>query len=186
MRESFSAYLTIRITDAARSMDIYNELSQMEGVTSCEAVRGDMDIIVLAQSSSEKKIQELLGRVKAVKGIEVSSMSSVERPKLDRDVKEFIEIYKKAVQGSRAQKSKGTTSYVIVDIDKHALQQIFTSMVFVDDVIFLDVIDGGSKLVGMVTDLQATGKTPRIVDKLSKIDGVLRVREAKIIKLMDA
>ena len=32
----------------------------------------------------------------------------------------------------------------------------------------------------------AFGKTPRIVEKLSTIDGVLRVRDARIINLLDA
>jgi nitrate reductase NapAB chaperone NapD len=149
-------------------------------------VRGDVDIIVLAQASSEEKIKGLLDRIKAVDGVEVASMSPVERPKLDRDVKEFIEIYKKSVRHTRDNRRKGTTSYIIVDIDKHALQQIFTTVFFVDELIFLDVIDNGTKLVGMVTGGQATGKTPKVIEKLGKIDGVLRVREAKIIKMIDA
>jgi CheY-like chemotaxis protein/nitrate reductase NapAB chaperone NapD len=185
-RESFSAYMTIRITKPERSMEIFSELYDMDGVASCDAVRGDMDIVVLAQASSEEKIRALFDRVKAVDGVDVASLSPVERPKLDRDIKEFIEIYKQAVKRSRDQRSKGTASYIIVDIDQHALQQIFTSVTFVDEVIFLDVIDGGKKLVGMVTDSQATGKTSRVIEKLGKIDGVLRVREAKIIKMMDA
>ena len=187
-RESVSAYMTIRITDAGRSMAIFNELYHMDGVASCEAVRGDMDIIVLAQSSSEEKIKALFDRVKAVPGIEVASMSPVERPKLDRDVKAFMEIYKKAVKyspGRRMEDKKGTTSYIIVDIDKNAMQQIFTTVFFVNEVIFLDVIDGGRKLVGMVTDSQAAGKASRVIEKLGKIDGVLRVREAKVIKMLD-
>ena len=189
VRESVSAYMTIRITDADRSMDIFNELYTMEGVASCEAVRGEVDIIVLAQAASRERIQALFDRVKAIKGVEVASMSPVERPKLDRDVKAFIDVYKKAVKYSpeaRMHERKGTASYVIVDIDKNAIQQIFTTMFFVGEVIFLDVIDGGAKLVGMVTDSQAAGKTPRVIEKLSKIDGVLRVREAKIVKMMDA
>ena len=184
-RESFSAYMTIRITKPERSMEIFNELYHMEGVASCEAVRGDMDLVVLAQSSSQEKINALFARVKAVDGVEVASLSPVERPKLDRDIKEFIEIYKKAVKANPEKRSTGTASYIIVDIDHNALQQIFTSVTFVDEVIFLDVIDGGKKLVGMVTDSQAAGKTSRVIEKLGKIDGVLRVREAKIIKMMD-
>jgi nitrate reductase NapAB chaperone NapD len=148
-------------------------------------VRGDADIIVLAQASSEEKIKGLLDRIKAVDGVEVASMSPVERPKLDRDVKEFIDIYKKSVGHARENRRKGTTSYIIVDIDKNALQQIFTTVFFVDELIFLDVIDNGTKLVGMVTGGQATGLTPKVIEKLSKIDGVLRVREAKIIKMID-
>jgi len=183
--ESISAYLTIHVTEPERSMEIFNELYAMEGVASCDAVRGDMDIIVLAQASSEEKIKALLGRVRAVKGVDVASMSPVERPKLDRDVKEFIEIYRKAVKSARVNRKKGTTSYIIVDIDKNALQQIFTTMFFVDELIFLDVIDNGSKLVGMVTGSQPTGKAPKVIEKLQQIDGVLRVREAKIIKMLD-
>ena len=188
-RESVSAYMTIRITEPGRSMDIFNELYNMEGVASCEAVRGEVDIIVLAQAASSERIEALFNRVKGVRGVEVASLSAVERPKLDRDVKSFIDVYKKAVKyspESRMHERKGTASYVIVDIDKNAMQQIFTTMFFVSEVIFLDVIDGGTKLVGMVTDSQAAGKTPRVIEKLGKIDGVLRVREAKIIKMMDA
>jgi CheY-like chemotaxis protein/nitrate reductase NapAB chaperone NapD len=184
-RESISAYLTIHVTDPDRSMEIFNELYAMEGVASCDAVRGDMDIIVLAQASSEEKIKALLGRVKAIQGVEVASMSAVERPKLDRDVKEFIEIYKKSVKSARDNRKKGTTSYIIVDIDKNALQQIFTTMFFVDELIFLDVIDNGTKLVGMVTGGQPTGQALKVIEKLQQIDGVLRVREAKIIKMLD-
>ena len=184
-RESISAYLTIHVTEPDRSMEIFNELYAMEGVASCDAVRGDMDIIVLAQASSEEKIKALLGRVKAIQGVEVASMSAVERPKLDRDVKEFIEIYKKSVKSARDNRKKGTTSYIIVDIDKNALQQIFTTMFFVDELIFLDVIDNGTKLVGMVTGGQPTGQALKVIEKLQQIDGVLRVREAKIIKMLD-
>ena len=188
MRESISAYLTIRITEPERSMDIFNQLYNLEGVQSCDAVRGDVDIIVLAQASTPEGIQALFNRIRAIKGVEIASMSSIERPKLDRDIDEFISIYQKAVK-ERAQKSmaeyRGTTSYIIVDIDKNAIQQIFTTVFFIDDVIFCDVIDNGAKLVGMVTSSGAVGKTPKIIEKLKQIDGVLRVKEARIIKLMD-
>jgi hypothetical protein len=37
----------------------------------------------------------------------------------------------------------------------------------------------------MITGESAVGTKPRIVEKLSQIEGVLRVREAKVIKIMD-
>jgi len=187
MRESVSAYLTIRISKPERSMEIYNELYQMEGVQRCEAVRGDFDIIVLAQASSQKEIKALFEEIAKMSGVEVASMSEVERPKLDHDVDEFIKIYAESVKrsGETSPGKTGTTSYVIVDIDKNAIQQIFTTVFFIDEVIFCDVIEDGSKLVGMITGQAAVGRTPRIIEKLSEIDGVLRVREAKIIKLVE-
>jgi len=188
MRESISAYLTLRITDPDRSMEVFSQLAGMEGVSSCEAVRGDVDIILLAQASTRAGIESLFARVKAIPDVEVASMDSVERPRLDRDVKDFVDVYQQVVkQASKesAKKQPGATSYIIVDIDRDAIQQIFTTIFFIDEVLVCDVIENGSKLVGMITGQGAVGKTPRIIEKISQVDGVLRVREAKVIKLLD-
>ncbi len=188
IRESISTYITIRITDVDKSMEIYNNLYQMPGVQRCEAVRGDFDIIVLAQAGSQAEIKELFEKIAAMDGVEIASESEIERPKLDRDVDEFIKIYSSAVKAQRTTspaKQPGTTSYIIVDIDKNAIQQIFTTVFFIDEVIFCDVIEDGTKLVGMVTGQGAVGRTPRIIEKLNEIDGVLRVREATVIKLVE-
>jgi two-component system chemotaxis response regulator CheY len=187
MRESVSAYLTIRITDHKKSMDIFNALYKMPGVHSCEAVRGDFDIIVLAQGESPDAIKKVFESIEALPGVEILSLSEVERPKLDRDVDEFINIYSKVVKQHAPtvpEKSPGTTSYIIVDIDKEAIQQIFTTVFFIDEVVFCDVIEDGTKLVGMITG-QGVGRAPRIMEKLNQIEGVLRVREATIVKLME-
>jgi CheY-like chemotaxis protein len=188
MRESISAYLTVKITDPTQSMNIFNQLYQMEGIQSCDAVRGDVDIILLGQAGSEEGIAELFDDVKKIDGLEVASVSPVERPKLDRDVNEFIDIYQKVVKQSSKEgtkRSPGPQSYVIVDIEKEAIQQIFTTVFFIDEVVFCDVIDEGTKLVGMITGQGAIGRTPKIIEKLQQIDGVLRVREAKVIRIMD-
>jgi len=186
-RESVSSYLTVSITDPARSMEIFNQIHKMDGVQRCEAVRGDFDIIILAQGSSADEIKNLFARIAAIPGVEVASALGVQRPKLDRDVNEFIKVYGQTIKTkSQEQRSRqpGTTSYVIVDIDKNAIQQIFTTVFFVDEVIFCDVIEDGKKLVGMITG-EGIGRKSKVLEKLSQIDGVLRVREATVIKLMD-
>jgi CheY-like chemotaxis protein len=188
MRESVSAYLTVKVTDQERSLDVYDELYRLDGIVSCDAVRGDFDIILLARAETMDQIQDIFKRVGALEGIEVLSMSPVERPKLDRDVDSFIDTYQAAVRSETKTQSgqqPGTISYIIVDIDPEAIQKIYTTVFFVDEVVFCDVIDGGSKLVGMITGFGAMGRTPRVIEKLSQIDGVLRVREAKVIKLIE-
>ncbi len=188
MRESVSAYLTVKVTDQERSLDIYDQLYRLNGIVSCDAVRGDFDIILLAKAETMDQIQEIFAQVGKFEGIEVLSMSPVERPKLDRDVDSFIETYQAAVRSeTKAQggQQPGTISYIIVDIDPEAIQKIYTTVFFVDEVVFCDVIDEGSKLVGMITGFGAMGRTPRVIEKLSQIDGVLRVREAKVIKLIE-
>ena len=188
IRESVSSYITLRLTDSEKDMEAYRALYDMKGVTSCDAVHGDVDIILLIQASSTDELKKLIEQVRAVEGVEIASLSAVERPKLDRDVEEFIGIYKKAVQASaksQLPKIRGTKSYVIVDIDKDSIQQVFTTLFFLDEIFFCDVVDDGAKLIGIISESGAFGKTPRIIEKLSQIDGVLRVKDAKIINLMD-
>ncbi|MCP4291433.1 MAG: response regulator [bacterium] len=188
MRESVSAYLTVKVVDQDNSLDIYDTLYRLEGIISCDAVRGDFDIILLARGETMDQVQDVFNRVGEIEGIEVLSMSPVERPKLDRDVDQFIDNYKAAVSsegGKQEHKNPGTISYIIVDIEADAIQKIYTTVFFVDEVVFCDVIDEGTKLVGMITGFGAMGRTPRVIEKLSQIDGVLRVREAKVIKLIE-
>jgi CheY-like chemotaxis protein len=188
MRESVTAYLTIRITNPARSMEIFKELHGMDGIQRCEAVRGDFDIIIVAQAGSKEEIDLLKERIGSMEGVQVASGSDVERPKLDRDVDEFVRVYSQAVKSrgiDSSNKQPGRTSYILVDIDRNAIQQIFTTVFFIDEVVFCDVIENGTKLVGMVTGQGAVGTTPRIIEKLGQIDGVLRVREAAVIRLVE-
>jgi two-component system cell cycle response regulator CpdR len=189
VRESVSAYLTIRIKDDARSLEIFNRLHDMEGVQSCNATYGDADIILLAQATSMEGIQRLFETVREMKGVEVSSLSPVEIPKLDRDVKEFVDIYQRAAKQkmrSELPKHTGTMSYIIVDIDKNEIQQVFTTVFFIDEVVFCDVIDNGARLVGMITGLDTGEQIRKTIDRLARVDGVLRIREAKIIKMTDS
>ncbi len=188
MRESISAYLTIKITDSENSMEIFDKLHSMPGIQSCDAVRGDFDVVLLAQAESAAGVEEVFDAVRAINGIQVLSMSQVERPKLDRDVDQFIDTYQKAVKREAqagARRQPGSMSYIIVDVDPDSIQQIFTTVFFIDEVLVCDVIENGTKLVGMITGHGAVGRTPRIIEKLSQIDGVLRVREARVIKLFD-
>jgi CheY-like chemotaxis protein len=187
-REVMSSYVTIRIEDTSQDMEAYKELYMMPGVVSCDAVNGDVDIIMLIQADSEQETTALQEKIAAVEGVEIVSSSTVERPKLDKDIGAFLSIYQKAVKSTSQEnlpKLAGPKSYVIVDIDKDSIQQVFTTLFFMDEVVFCDVIDDGSRLIGIITKSGAFGKTPRIVEKLNQIDGVLRVKEASIIKLMD-
>lgn len=187
-RETMSSYLSLRIADPSKDMQVYEKIYSLPGVMSCDAVRGDVDIICVLHASSESEMEDLQVQIAAIDGVEVVSTSRVDRPKLDRDVNEFIDIYRNAVKVSNLQKmpkASATKSYVIVDIDPDYIQQVFTTLFFLDEVMVCDMVDDGSKLIGIISELGAFGKTPRIIEKLSQIDGVLRVKQASIINLRD-
>jgi CheY-like chemotaxis protein len=185
-RESIGAYFFIRIIDSSRSIAIFNEIYRTEGVRSCEAVRGDIDLIVLAQASLNETSEAFLKRISSVAGIEVTSIARVEKPQLDRDVGEFLDLYHQCVKkGDPAQQSGpvGTSSYIIVDFDKKSVQKIYTTVFSIEEVIFCDVVEGNTRLICKIATPGAVGKTPLVIKKLKELDGVLRVREEKIIQV---
>jgi len=188
IRETMSSYLSLRIADPEQSMEIYNKLYNMSGMMSCDAVRGDVDIICVLHAGSEQEMEELQTQIAAVDGVDVVSVSRVDRPKLDRDLNEFIDVYRKAVKVAGLQKMNkpaATKSYVIVDIDPQYMQQVFATLFFIDEVMVCDMVDDGNKLIGIISELGAFGKTPRIIERLSNIDGVLRIKQASIINMRD-
>ncbi len=188
IREVMTAYVTIRIEDRSRDMEIYRELRGLEGMAACDAVRGDVDIICQLEATNEAAMDALEQQVRSVEGVQVVSLSRVERPRLDRHVDQFITTYRAAVSEPADGESPDPSalrSYVIVDIDKEYFQQVFTTLTFLDEVLFCDMVDDGTKLIGIISEVGAFGKTPKIIEKLSQIDGVLRVKEAGIIKLED-
>jgi CheY-like chemotaxis protein/nitrate reductase NapAB chaperone NapD len=187
-RETMSSYLSLRIADPAQSMDVYNALYNMPGMMSCDAVRGDVDIICVLHAGSEQEMTDLQAQVAAVDGVEVVSTSQVDRPKLDRDLNEFINVYRDAVKVASIQKLNkpaAVKSYVTVDIDPNFVQQVFATLFFIDEVLVCDMVDDGSKLIGVISEMGAFGKTPRIIEKLSNIDGVLRIKQASIINMRE-
>lgn len=187
-RESVTAYLTLRLTDLSDCMEAFQQLRALPGIQRCEAVHGDVDIILQARANSTEAIERVFAQVRAIPRVEVVSVAPVERPKLDRDVASFVDVYREAVKAPGehiAQKQPGATCYLLIDIEKSALQQIFTTVFFIDDVLFCDVIDGGRGLVGLITGQGAAGRTPLLIEKISAIEGVLRVRVARVIQLID-
>ncbi len=187
-RETMSAYLSLRIADPAQSMDAYNALYNMPGMMSCDAVRGDVDVICVLHAGSEQEMKDLQAQVAAVDGVEVVSTSQVDRPKLDRDLNEFINVYRDAVKVGSLQKLNkpaAVKSYITVDIDPNFMQQVFATLFFIDEVMVCDMVDDGNKLIGVISEMGAFGKTPRIIEKLSNIDGVLRIKQASIINMRE-
>ena len=64
-------------------------------------------------------------------------------------------------------------------------QQVFATLFFIDEVMVCDMVDDGNKLIGIISEMGAFGKTPHIIEKLSKVDGVLRIKQASIINMRE-
>jgi len=184
----FRAYLTVRITEPDRSMEIYDSLRRMDGIVSCDAVRGDFDLVLVARAPSRAGIEGIMDSIGSLDGIDVVSVREVKRPRLERDVERFINVYRH-MAGSETRTETDdcskNTGYLIVDIDPDSIQRVYTTVFFMDDVVSCDMLDECDGLMVTIADRGAVGRTPKTVQRLRQIDGVLRVREARAIRLVE-
>lgn len=176
------ACLLIRVPEHERSLAVFHQLRGMDGVQACEAVVGDVDIILLAQAPSADGIRAFTEKVRAIPGVEIASASPVERPELDPDVRPFVEACRRE---AKAGPQGETASYLLVDVDPHLIRRVFATILFLDNVVSCDVIAGGARLIALVAGDDAGVPIRRAVERLSRMDGVLRVREARIIQMAD-
>ena len=186
--ESAAAYLAIRVNERERRPEVLKEIREMEGVKSCDAVRGCFDIVVVAQGLACDRIEGLQKRISALQGAEIVFAQNVFRPEFDRELDEFIRVYlrrDKARESKEAQEQFGRTGYLFADIDNNELARIFITVFSSDEVIFCDVTNDGRGLAAWFEIKEAVGVAPRIIEKLRRIDGVLRTREATVIRLED-
>ena len=185
-KESATAYMAIRITEPARSMEIFRELRGMGGVERCDAVRGGFDIVIVARGGSHEEVGRLKERIGSFKGAEIVFAYDAGRPMLDPEVDEFIRAYSQTARPCCAagpDRQSGRTSYIFVNIDKKAIQRAFAAAALSDETVFCDAVDDGAGLVAMVAGQRAFGAVPRVIERLGRVCGVLRIREAEVIRL---
>ena len=187
-KESAAAYLAIRITEPARSMEIFKELCGMGGVGRCDAVRGGFDMVITARGGSREEIGKLKERIGSFKGVEIVFAYDAVRPKLDLEVDEFIRAYLRKVESccdASPDRLSGRINYIFVNSDKKAIQRVFAAAALSGETVFCDAVEDGAGLVAMVAGQEAFGAAPRVIERLGRTGGVLRVREAEVIRLAE-
>ncbi|PIE51119.1 hypothetical protein CSA37_05770 [Candidatus Fermentibacteria bacterium] len=180
------AFLNIKLTGFEKNIETFSRLYSMKNSLSCHALRGDVDVLLQIQAESGDEIESRVQEVRAIEGVDVLSVATVEKPELDSVVEQFLNTYRKVVTAKeRSQKRTDPASCIFVDIMPERIQQIFTTAFFIDQTVQCEVVDKGAGLICILADCRSAGRTPEIIEKLSQLEGVLRVREAKIISLMN-
>ena len=182
VREKLASYLAIRIMNPAMSQKLFEQLTSMENISSCEAVRGDIDIMILTQEISQQELDELLMQLKAIPDINVLSVYKIEPPILEQDIYYFLQGYQSAQKNlEQPDHQLAAMSYLLIDIEQKKMQNIFTIISFIDTVTECNLTQNSTKL--MVKLCCYDIESEKIIAKLKQIDGILRVREIPIIQM---
>ncbi|NUM37048.1 MAG: response regulator [Candidatus Brocadiae bacterium] len=182
--EPYKTYLLIQMLSHEKSKEIYDTLCKMKNTVTCEAVRGNFQIVLLLQADRREEIQETILEVKKIQGIDVASALPVEKLSFGESLENFLQEYHKMAQEENIF-YESNKSYLVIDIEPALAKNIFITLFFTDRVIACDSINKGEKLVVKIYGSD-TAQKDKVLEKVKRTEGVLRVRQANIIDLNES
>lgn len=189
--KSESAYMLIRMEDDADFFETHKTLYYMDNVLYCDATKGDYDIFLLVQSASMENLIEMSEKIKSMKGIKSVDFLEVSRPVLDDNTTAIINAAEDALSDDFAEAGKKRNldqrvcSYLLMDVEREKLDEIYPTLRLDENVIFCDYASGKYNLVLFVTGCYF-GEIDRFIrEKIVNMGGVLKVKEYPVISLYE-
>jgi FixJ family two-component response regulator len=180
-----SAMVFLRGTKDADLTDMYSKLYLGEGVCYCDPVIGEWDIVLLVQGQDRKSISETVARqVESLKDVEAFEVHYCERPKISKDLEEFIQDYEKVQAMGKTEGGtmdgrnlRMLTSYAILDVDPWKLSSLYMKLYFADNVVHCDVTDEGRQIILLLQGTSSQEILNTIRNEIRMMAGVLRIKQ---------
>jgi len=189
---SQSAYILVKLTNDADFFEIYRRLYYLDGVLYCDATKGNYDVFLLLQADSMEKLQEICDtQVKTIKGVASADFLKVGRPILDDSISSLLNAAEDALSegsgmmGRTRDMSHRVCSYVLMEVEREKMDQVYPTLKLYDNVVFCDYTQGTFNLVLFVTGHHFNQIDNFIQQKVINLDGVLKVKEYPIVNLFE-
>ncbi|MCX6149612.1 MAG: response regulator [Ignavibacteriales bacterium] len=190
--KTVSAYALIKIEKQADFFNLYKKLYFMENVLYCDATRGDIDIFMLLQSDSLEECEAIFQNViKNFEGIKEAEFLPIGTPVLNDNIRDIINsagisMFEDMPGMNKVRDNKKSVcSYVLVDVDREKLEDVYPVLRLTENVLYCDYISGKYNLVLMVHGTQFSEIDKIIENKIIGLDGVLKVKEYPIINIFE-
>jgi CheY-like chemotaxis protein len=187
-----SSFILMKVDEKADFIKIYRKLYYMDNVLYCDATRGDIDIVMLIQENSladcEKFVEE---EIKTIDGITDVEYMPVGVPVLNDSIKDIISTAGITLSedlpgsGKVRNSEQSVCSYVLVDVEREKLDDIYPVLRLYENVLYCDYTTGKYNLVLMVHGTHFSEIDKFVENKIIKLDGVLKVKEYPVINIFE-
>jgi len=188
---SVSSYALLKLKSDTDFFETYRKLYFMKDVLYCDATKGDYDIFLLIQGAAKEANSKTLYNIKKnIKGIEKIDFLEIEKPLLDNDVIEIINSVENisnqsVIPENNRDLSKNISSYILLEAEREKMDTIYPTLRLDEQVVYCDYVTGKYNLVLLVQGRQFSDIDKFIENKISNIDGILKVKKYSIINLFD-
>ncbi len=186
-----SGYAFLQIDDPDYFLPVYQKLYFDRNVVYCDATRGVFDIVLLIQGKSKEEIEEIGKRISKIEGVSKIYTSVVEKPILSEDLTKVVnEMEKFLIESDSAKDFKGgmanceCSAYAFLEIEPEKFENVFKKVYFLDNVVACDTLKGPFQMA-LLIKAPTFATIDEIVGHIARLDGVLRVSQCNIIKLIE-
>ncbi len=187
-----SAYIILKVNEEMGFFDTYKELYAMDNVVYCDAVKGDYDIILLAQAENIEHIRKIAEtKIKKVKGVRTLDFLEVGQPLLDESTRIILQDAEEVLEGNfditsrEREMSEKVCSYILMDVEREKLDGVYPTLRLDDNVVCCDYTIGKFNLVLFVAVNHFDEIDRFITEKIINLDGVLKIKEYPIVSLYE-
>jgi CheY-like chemotaxis protein len=86
-----SAYAAIKLKDGCNYAETFRQLYYMDNVIFCDAVQGDMDVIMLLNASNHAELDEIVNtRIRSIPDVAEVIRYRIVKPAIDEGISQFI------------------------------------------------------------------------------------------------
>jgi len=191
--KSVSGYAMIKIKNTEDFYSIYQKIYFMDNILYCDATKGEFDLFVLMQAQDyESLVQIIQNKIMKIKGISQVDYMEVTSPVLDEKLSAVVssvdEILEKdfvSEKGNIVRSSGSVATYVMLEIEKEKFESLYPSLHFCENVVHCDVTRGSYDFV-LLIQTESFEEMDRIIsEKIRPLDGIIRIKKAPIVKILE-
>lgn len=187
-KKSEAAYMCIKLKDDADMFDIYRNLYFDKNALYCDMTTGEYDIIMLAQADSVQECRNLYhDRILKIDGVKEVDYIEVSTPVFDDNLNSALREAEEVLFTDNAKVlkernlAKQLSSYVLLQVDKEKLEEIYPTLYLHKNVVYCDYSSGKYNLV-LLMQGSNFGEIEKVIEeKINNIDGILKVKKFPII-----
>jgi CheY-like chemotaxis protein len=191
-----AGYVLVKLDTLADTVHVYRQflLSFQNNLLYCDPIRGEHDFVLLLQGKSNEEINAIVDKeIKDFPGVANVSLLTVETPIFADNLVAVMSSVDKALGRVREEDEAygdqtarvRSSSYVMFQIEKERLEEIYPVLYFNDQVVYCDYTRGDYDIVALMKGTSFSDIENTIRNKFKPIEGILKVKEWPIITLFE-
>lgn len=184
------AWGLLRLAEEVDAEGVYRDLLDHPLVTRCEAVQGEYDLAVELASGVARRLDQAWDDLRRRPDIGQADLLPVIAPPLDDAVQQFLSAFRRQQeeaihQGVHPRGSLLIRELLLVEIARDRLEAVYPRLACAEGVTSCEAVRGNWQAVVQIQAPHREEIQRLVGERLAPIDGILRLRSLKVVRLIE-